>query len=252
METKGPWPRLVKLAAMQQTMRSCHRASRIGARRAVQPISGSTRKTSDGTVVGTKAATVMARARDQRMLRSARPPNPGCRNSSMNSPSRISCEVRWMMKTATATATGPSEVGDRGGQPEDERPDERTDQARRREADQVPVVAEAPASPPTGQHLVDHQALRRDPDGVPDRHVPGISTQGQGGQDHGTQQQRQGNEPLCVRARVDQDPRTQTHRPQAGVVRSVRGAGRRGTPQHSEECHQCRHARAARLQQRSP
>ena len=60
-----------------------------------------------------------------------------------------------MMKTATATA--PSEVGDRGGQPEDERTDERTDQARRREADQVPVVAEAPASPPTGQHLVDHQ-----------------------------------------------------------------------------------------------
>ena len=100
----------------------------MGARRAPQPITGSTKKTAPGVCVGTNASRVTSTVTAQRTHISVRPLSPGWRNSCMKKDSRISSEARWLVKAITRDGPPDTEVGDGRGEAEQDSADRRADQ----------------------------------------------------------------------------------------------------------------------------
>ena len=188
----------------------------MGARRAPQAISGSTKKTSPGAWIEMNAPRVTTTVTAQRTHVSVRPLSPGWRNSSMKRDSRISWEARWVPNVITQDFPGHAEVGDGGGEGEQDGACGRADHGREGEAREVEVVVEATAvAPPHGQHLQGDETLDDDGDGVRRPRPRAGSRPGRRWRGRAPRRRRRGRARPAVRrtpARRRPDPPATSHR----------------------------------------
>ena len=214
--SNGPRSNWMSVLASVATTTSCQRASRMGARRAPQAISGSTKKTSAGGL-----------DRDERPEgdhHGEGPADPRLGPAALARVAELLHEQGQQDQLGGQVGAerhhqdfpGHAEVGDGGREGEQDGARGRADHGSEGEAREVQVVVEATAvAPPDGEHLHRDETLDDDGDGVRRRRPRAGSRPGRRWRRRAPRRRRRGRARPAVRrtpARRRPDPPATSHR----------------------------------------